>query len=308
MAIFTFVLAFVAVGTLLILRSQLQEMHGGGIDTHDLAVAAGKQADAAKTAANAAKSAADAAAKALRQSTQQFRIDERPWIEIEFGKPTPRLPTHDGFSAMYTYSFSLKNTGKTTALEIQSRIPRGAMMAALSFGDDASQIASEQGMLLKEGVFASASETDKIVLLSKRLPNVLGPGATAIGPLELYGQEPGDGMYRFLTGRIDYSDAFEVKHWTKFCVFVGTGGILQYCRDGNEKGVYSRICGLPEVTTLRRRGFTQGWAPDAPAFQPSSSLRFPTRFYGSSGRCQGFASPRKNRAPLIPPRPSNETC
>jgi hypothetical protein len=73
-------------------------------------------------------------------------------------------------------------------------------------------------------------------------------------------------------------------------------------------GVYSRICGLPEVTTLRRRGFTQGWAPDAPAFQPSSSLRFPTRFYGSSGRCQGFASPRKNRAPLIPPRPSNETC
>src|ERR1035441_10650635 len=128
----------------------------------------------------------------------------------------PPIPTPNGFGALYTYSFSLKNTGKTTAFEIQSRIPRAAFMAAFSFGADASQIASDQRMLLKESVFASASETDKVVLLSKRLPNVLGPGASAIGPLELYGQEPEDGMYFFLTGRIDYSDAFSVKHWTTF--------------------------------------------------------------------------------------------
>jgi hypothetical protein len=243
MAIFTFLLFLVTGGTLVILKSQLQEMHGGGIDTHELAIAAGKQADrtkelaeSAKASAEAAKSAANTAAESLRQSTQQFRIDQRPWIEIDFGKPTLKVPASDQFSALYTYSFSLKNTGKTTAFEIQSRIPRGAFMAAPSFGDDASRIASDQAMLRKETVFSGASETDKVVLLSKRIPNVLGPGgATVDGPLELYGQELKNGMYYFLTGRIDYSDAFEVRHWTTFCVFVGTSGVLQYCREGNEK-------------------------------------------------------------------------
>ena len=43
-----------------------------------------------------------------------------------------------------------------------------------------------------------------------------------------------------------------------------------------------------------------------PSFSASSSLRFPGTFYGSSGRCQGFATPRKKRAPLTPPRPSNK--
>jgi len=47
-AIFTFVSVAVSVGTFLILKSQLREMHDGGIDTHNLAVAAGKQAEAAK--------------------------------------------------------------------------------------------------------------------------------------------------------------------------------------------------------------------------------------------------------------------
>ena len=42
MAVFTFVLCFISVGTLLILRNQLMEMHEGGIDTHALATAADK--------------------------------------------------------------------------------------------------------------------------------------------------------------------------------------------------------------------------------------------------------------------------
>src|SRR5262249_24060570 len=30
-------------------------------------------------------------------------------------------------------------------------------------------------------------------------------------------------------------------------------------------------------------------------------------FYGSLGQCQGFAAPRKNRAPLTPPQPSTKS-
>src|SRR5713101_1230587 len=42
----------------------------------------------------------------------------------------------------------------------------------------------------------------------------------------------------------------------------------------------------------------------SPGSSTSSSLRFPGTSYGSSERCQGFASPRKIRAPLTPSRPS----
>ncbi|MDF2975180.1 MAG: sensor hybrid histidine kinase [Microvirga sp.] len=42
-------------------------------------------------------------------------------------------------------------------------------------------------------------------------------------------------------------------------------------------------------------------------FSASSSLRFPSIFYGRPGRCQGSASPRKDCAPLTPPRPSNKS-
>src|SRR5262249_46714724 len=34
---------------------------------------------------------------------------------------------------------------------------------------------------------------------------------------------------------------------------------------------------------------------------------FPRTFYGSLGQCQGFAAPRKNRAPLTPPQPSTKS-
>jgi hypothetical protein len=44
-----------------------------------------------------------------------------------------------------------------------------------------------------------------------------------------------------------------------------------------------------------------------PTFQRLLPLRFPWTFYGRPARCQGFASPRKNRAPLTPPRPSNKS-
>lgn len=56
MAIFTVVLSFVSVGTLLVLKRQLKEMHEGGVDTHALAEAAKQQSCAAKSFASSAAS------------------------------------------------------------------------------------------------------------------------------------------------------------------------------------------------------------------------------------------------------------
>jgi hypothetical protein len=74
MAFFTFVLAATSVGTVWILRNQLTEMHKGGIDTHDLAVAAGKQADAAKAQSEQAKAQTKKMAESLRKTDALIRI------------------------------------------------------------------------------------------------------------------------------------------------------------------------------------------------------------------------------------------
>lgn len=71
MAIFTAVLAVVGVLTYFILKNQLREMHEGGADTHDLAVAAGKQADAAKILAEQAKAQTGRMDKSLEKATEQ---------------------------------------------------------------------------------------------------------------------------------------------------------------------------------------------------------------------------------------------
>jgi hypothetical protein len=59
MAIFTVVLAAVSTLTLLVLKRQLKEMHDGGVDTHNLAVAAGDQANRMQDFANRMKDQAD---------------------------------------------------------------------------------------------------------------------------------------------------------------------------------------------------------------------------------------------------------
>jgi hypothetical protein len=188
-----------------------------------------------KIAADAAKSAADTAAETLRQSTQQFRLDQRPWVEIEIGEPTLKSAADGTFPSQYKYSFGIKNTGKTTAFDISCRVPRQGFSAGQFFGDNPVTMAGEQTMLLRERPFAGASETDKVTLLSKRMPKVLGPGTTSLTTLEVFGQSPKNGMFNYLTGRIDYTDAFSEKHWTSFCFFVDAGGILRYCREGNDK-------------------------------------------------------------------------
>ncbi|MGA3095897.1 MAG: hypothetical protein ABSF25_05540 [Bryobacteraceae bacterium] len=189
-----------------------------------------EQTQAAHVAASAAKSAADTAADALRQSIQQFRLDQRPWIEIQIGEPVLRVAEDNTFPASYKYTFGIKNTGKTTAFDIQCRVPRQGFGASKFFGDNP-KIDLNKG----PDPFSGVSEADRIVLLSERMPQVLGPSTASLTNLELFGQAPKNGLFNYLTGRIDYTDAFAEKHWTTFCFFVELGGTLRYCRIGNEK-------------------------------------------------------------------------
>ena len=67
MAAFTMVLVLVGVGTYLILKNQLREMHEGGTETHELAVQAKNQADASKIQSEYTVKLADAATQQVTQ-------------------------------------------------------------------------------------------------------------------------------------------------------------------------------------------------------------------------------------------------
>jgi hypothetical protein len=170
----------------------------------------------------------------LRQSLESFRVDERAWIEIEPIKPVLKNPASSGFGALFTYNIYPKNVGKTGAFDIIAKAIRGAPMSDLSLGDNADEIGRYQNML------SSNSAGMPEVLVSRRVPKTLGPGMVSISPFDIYGQEPqvfkNGSVYQFLVGRIDYTDAFRVKHWMRFCFFISdASGNIQYCQEGNDK-------------------------------------------------------------------------
>jgi hypothetical protein len=150
MAGFTFVLAATSGLTIWVLKNQLREMHQSGADTHDLAVAAGKQADAAKVqseqakaqtdkmaesltktdtlireskvqateatiAANAARRAADTAAKQMRDFENAQRAD----LEVEMAWTRNMPPTvPDSNATQWILSYKITNYGRSVATKI----------------------------------------------------------------------------------------------------------------------------------------------------------------------------------------------
>jgi hypothetical protein len=137
-------LASVAViATMWFIALQWLEMRSGSVDTHDLAVAAKAQAEAAKSqadntkvvaesaksqaanteklataASNQAKAAIEAAAtakSAMNLSVQSFHVSERPYITIENMRFEPAF---DPKASSVHIKLELHNAGRTPALKV----------------------------------------------------------------------------------------------------------------------------------------------------------------------------------------------
>ena len=127
----------VAVATCIILALQLNEMHTGSKDTHDLAVAAKAQSDAAKAIAESAKSQSEATSQIASSTGEEVRQlkasvaeehaatehadlslqrSERPWVNaesIDVKGLTP--PDRDHPTLTMHVKTILRNTGKSVA-------------------------------------------------------------------------------------------------------------------------------------------------------------------------------------------------
>lgn len=180
-----------------------------------------------KMASDAAKKSADIASATLANSIQSTRNGERAWVEIEPIKPIPFTKADGTFGASFLYEIYLRNVGKTVARDIVMHANRA--LSGPSLGNNADQVRKTQDEFLHEYL----GENNRMI-------KVLAPNAVSPVPFRLNGQEPQiftkGAMYSFLIGRIDYMDAFSIKHFLTFCFFVGNGrGELFNCIEGNDE-------------------------------------------------------------------------
>jgi hypothetical protein len=172
----------------------------------------------------------------LRQSIESFRMDERAWVELEPIQGVPFTPKDAKFGASFRYPISPKNVGKTVATNVQLRALRNGIAGSREMGDDAKQISWLQDQLLL-GKVTNESPTMPLVT---PIPQTIAPQTESPVPVLLVGQEPQPPpnyeYVSYIVGRIDYTDAFSVSHWKKFCYFVSNyRGELMQCQEGNDE-------------------------------------------------------------------------
>jgi hypothetical protein len=171
-----------------------------------------------------------------KASVESFRIDERAWVEIEPIKPVIISQADAKFPTGFTCSIYPKNVGKTVATNIVVKAqPLGA---AQQFSAEQMRNTQDKYLLDK---FKESGTNNPVVVPSNPAPKVLSPNTIANAPFTLGCQAikaypSGGAWYEFIVGRIDYCDAFHVRHWKTFCFFVANSrGDVWNCQEGNEE-------------------------------------------------------------------------
>ena len=205
---------------------QWREMHTGGQDTHALAVAAGNQAtkmsnmsEAADQIRNASENMvtqeqriADNADKAmrensrqsaavLRESTEASHLDQRAWVgAIAFPEPK----TLD-VGQKATFGAELTNTGKTPALNIQSKMMAWPFLKSVEFMPH----------------WEPAPGKPSITVLQPGMHITLwtGPQSAPGTEIAISRLKSGEEIF-YVYGETTYDDIFGKHHHTHFCGFL----------------------------------------------------------------------------------------
>ncbi len=204
---------------------QLYEIHSGAKDTHDLAVAAGKQADKMKDMSDAAEkirqaaegmvaqeqrianNAQESVAASNRQSNAALdasiaasRNDQRAWLGIWVGHMYPI----DGNSKIRT-EIDIVNTGKTPAIHIKQAGSRFIWQQPLLAGPTLEIV---DGFRFVSG--APVPPQGKMTISAEE--NIADIGA------DWSGVKDGTKIIYF-AGEVRYDDIFGRPHRTQFCLY-----------------------------------------------------------------------------------------
>ena len=186
----------------------LREIKIGGADTHDLAVAAGKQADASRIIAEAAKAQADASRRLADQSFIQsadtkkltLAANESTRGRIAIKRIRFQAPLTDGQKIVMLVE--TENVGHAAAFERGAQgsahwahIPDGPMPIKMP--------RREEGTLAEPGSSGLILVIDKTPVTSEFISGISKPGRDTA----------------FFFGRIVY-ETLGMEHFTEFCAYV----------------------------------------------------------------------------------------
>lgn len=242
--------------TCVFIAFQWSEMRSGSNDTHNLAVAATKQAgelsnvsDAAakirqaaqdmvvqdQRIADNAKASLDANSRqnsaALNATVAQYRLDQRAWITVEVGEKTGN------------FAVAMRNTGKTPAINVSDvtvfsvtdRIgPPDVDLAQNSSSPIPVPTNAPQWFiesLKKEGAIRNHPPTGYVI----------APGDSQISSdyqgkfSQILGWDRNNPRNRaYIQGRVKYDDIFEVTHQTDYCFWYASPSDFVMCNDHNK--------------------------------------------------------------------------
>lgn len=174
---------------------------------------------------------AEIARESLRATEQAFKTDERAWLEIKSADPQQQTPSA-AFPKFFKYQIYIQNVGKTVARDVVAKIynPEG--------GDD---------ILDNPKSIEIMQNTSDRFPTNSWTPGSIAPNMATTLPLITAGNAPtlfntGHWRYSYIIGRIDYIDAFNMRHWLRFCYFVSNdSGELRYCKSGNYEDTNSKL-------------------------------------------------------------------
>jgi hypothetical protein len=205
-------------------------------------------------AADAAKRAVDIATDTLMRSVEQFRIDERAWVEIEPIRPVLLHPAESGFGAMFKYEIYPKNVGKTVALNIVVKAQNPSSNISLGSHEDWMRNGQDKMLLDK---FTYMGTGKPVIVPRAPVPKVIAPNTTSAVPFIINGQSPtypNIEWVSYIIGRIDYTDQFQVPHWLKFCFYVANArGELWNCQEGNDEDHNPETTPADAATVTKKR-------------------------------------------------------
>ena len=173
------------------------------------------------------QSASIVAGEAVKQSESteaRFRTDERAWIVVDQIVILKTFPATAKFPTSWKYGIYTKNVGKTVAREVRIHIDTPFGSNITDHGIYLDQMRKYKGM--KGKPFGP----------DRPAPQSLSPGERSAVPVITGSQAPQYQVFTDIIGRIDYIDAFNIKHWKTFCYYPMDGtGTLYYCTSGNNE-------------------------------------------------------------------------
>lgn len=171
----------------------------------------------------------------LRDAQDNFKVDERAWIQLEPIKPPSISVDKDTGVASVTYELSLKNIGKTVARHARFHV---AFVPASGLIGESDIVSRQEALANEDYPVAESGGAPHKQFQSKPnrwLETVIGPGATTPLPFRV-STDNRTTSTQLLLGHIDYTDEFDVPHWSRFCYILpqNFSGNLLMCAYGNQ--------------------------------------------------------------------------